>query len=225
MTRATKEPQYNRCLALQEQYGLASLGLMTNLGWIDDPRHLVFVLSRYKFIAKMLSGKTSVLEVGCADAFGTHLVLQEVPRVTAIDFDPIFIEDVRKRMPPYRQFETRVHDMLLGPVEGTFDGAYALDVIEHIPKANEETFIKNIARSLTPTGVAIIGSPSLDSQRYASEGSKEGHINCKTAPELKAGLLKYFGNVFVFSMNDEVVHTGFYPMANYYLALCTNKLE
>ena len=25
----------------------------------------------------------------------------------------------------------------------------------------------------------------------------------------------YFENVFMFSMNDEVVHTGFPPMANY----------
>jgi hypothetical protein len=26
----------------------------------------------------------------------------------------------------------------------------------------------------------------------------------------------------VFSMNDEVVHTGFYPMAHYLLAVCSH---
>ena len=30
----------------------------------------------------------------------------------------------------------------------------------------------------------------------------------------------HFRNVFIFSMNDEVVHTGFYPMAHYLFALC-----
>ena len=57
----------------------------------------------------------------------------------------------------------------------------------------------------------------------ASAGSKAGHVNCKDAPTLKLLLSVYFHNVFMFSMNDEVVHTGFYPMAHYLLALCCGK--
>ena len=34
---------------------------------------------------------------------------------------------------------------------------------------------------------------------------------------------RHFHNVFLFSMNDEVVHTGFSPMAHYLLALCCTK--
>ena len=83
--------------------------------------------------------------------------------------------------------------------------------------------IGNIAGSLKPTGVAIIGSPSLESQRYASKGSLEGHVNCKTGPDLKTLMEKYFENVFLFSMNDEVVHTGFYPMAHYLFAVCAGR--
>jgi hypothetical protein len=30
---------------------------------------------------------------------------------------------------------------------------------------------------------------------------------------------RHFYNVFLFSMNDEVVHTGFFPMAQYILGL------
>ena len=33
-------------------------------------------------------------------------------------------------------------------------------------------------------------------------------------------LEKYFKNVFLFSMNDEVVHTGFSKMAHYLICLC-----
>ncbi len=47
--------------------------------------------------------------------------------------------------------------------------------------------------------------------------SKEGHINCKSGNDLK----RFFHNVFLFSMNDEMVHTGFSPMAQYLLAVCT----
>src|SRR5205809_3207385 len=91
----TREPQYQRTLEIAADKGLTTLGLMTNQVWEDDPRHLVFTLSRYKFVSKMLSGRKHVLEVGCADAFGTRLVQQEVERLTATDFDQVFVEDVR----------------------------------------------------------------------------------------------------------------------------------
>ena len=73
----------------------------------------------------------------------------------------------------------------------------------------------------TENGLLMIGTPSLESQAYASPPSKAGHVNCKTGTELKALLEKYFEHVFMFSMNDEVVHTGFSPMAHYLFALCT----
>ncbi|HVL13888.1 MAG TPA: methyltransferase domain-containing protein, partial [Gemmata sp.] len=108
-----------------------------------------------------------------------------------------------------------------GPVPpGGFDAAYSLDVFEHIVPDREYDFVRNIARSLTPTGVAVIGSPSLQSQAYASEGSKLGHVNCKDGKEYKRVMEAHFDNVFLFSMNDEVVHTGFSPMAHYLFALC-----
>ena len=109
--------------------------------------------------------------------------------------------------------------MLEGPLASEFDAAYSLDVLEHIAREDEDRFISNIAASLNRTGVAIIGSPSLNSQQWASPTSKAGHINCKDAGELKRLLERRFDNVFMFSMNDEVVHTGFYAMAHYYFAL------
>ena len=65
--------------------------------YFDDPKRLSFVLARYKFVAKMLSGTTKVCEVGCADAFGTPLVAKEVQQLNAIDFDSLFIEDAQER--------------------------------------------------------------------------------------------------------------------------------
>src|SRR5471032_354158 len=95
---ATREPQYQRSIDLLKVQGLTPLGLMTNQAWQDDPKHLLFTLARYKFVAKMLAGREHVLEVGCADAFGTRLVVQAVKKLTATDFDPVFVEDVLQRM-------------------------------------------------------------------------------------------------------------------------------
>lgn len=216
----TKEPQYQRCINLKKKYGLQSFGLMSSHTWITDPKRIVFVLSRYKFVAKMFRGMSAVLEIGCADAFGTKIVNREVESLTAIDFDPAFIKDAKSRIIEQDIFECVVHDILESPVPGCFDGAYSLDTIEHIPQEKEGLFISNIVKSISPCGAVIIGTPSLQSQVYASPSSKEGHVNSKNHKQLENLLLGFFNNVFIFSMNDEVVHTGFYPMANYLIALC-----
>ena len=219
----TKEAQYQRLLELNDQAQLAPLGLMIKQVWYDDPKRVLFVLSRYKFVAKMLSGKEHVLEIGCGDAFGTRIVAQEVGRVCAVDFDPIFIKDIKARMVDKMAFDCRQHDILSGPVSGSFDAAYSIDVIEHILKEDEDIYMKNIISSLDYQGVLIVGTPTIQSQIYASKGSKEGPVNCKDHKELKELMARYFQNVFIFSMNDEVVHTGFYPMAHYLFAIGVGK--
>ena len=219
----TREAQYQRSLDLLKEGGLTPMGLMTNQAWRDDPKHLLFTLSRYKFVAKVLAGRGHVLEVGCADAFGTRIVLQAVRRLTAVDFDPVFVADVHARMDPHWKFDCAVHDMLSGPYPGRYDAAYALDVIEHIKPSREARFIENMAASLTREGVLLLGTPSIQSQAYAGPQSKAGHVNCKDEPRLRALLARYFHNVFVFSMNDEVVHTGYYPMAHYLIAFACGR--
>jgi hypothetical protein len=73
--------------------------------------------------------------------------------------------------------------------------------------------------------VCIIGTPNIEASRYASPQSQVGHINLKNHLELRKLLADHFENVFVFSMNDEVVHTGFYPMAHYLFAVGVGKLK
>ncbi len=63
--------------------------------------------------------------------------------------------------------------------------------------------------------VMLIGTPNLTAVQYASEQSAAVHINLKTQDDLRALLYKYFNNVFMFGMNDEVVHTGFASMSHY----------
>ena len=219
----TKEPQYGIIFDTIEKHGVSRLGLMINESWNQDPKRTLFTLARYKFVARMLAGQQSVLEVGCADAFGTRLVQQTVGKVTAVDFDPVFIDDVRARLDPEWPLECAVHDLLEGPVPGRFDSIYSLDVLEHIYPDKEEEFIIHMLQSLDQHGVMIVGMPSLESQVHASPQSKAGHVNCKSGDGLKALLKRYFYNVFLFSMNDETVHTGFYPMAHYLIALCCGK--
>ena len=170
----------------------------------------------------MFAGRENVLEVGCGDAFNSPIVMQEVKQLTVTDFDPEFIADARSRVPPEYPYTAKVHNFLDGSMDADFDAVYSLDVLEHIAVEDERRFISNILAATTDNVVMIVGMPSLESQAYASAGSKMGHINCKSAPELKHLMEEFFQSVFMFSMNDEIVHTGYHKMAHYIIALCAH---
>jgi len=218
----TKDPVNQSLISDENERGLELIGLMNSAVWYRDPKRLVFTLSRYKFVAKMLTGKDYVTEIGCGDGFGSRIVRQEVKRLTITDYDEYFIEKFKDIQSSAWPISALVHNILDGPLEKKSDAIYSLDVLEHISSENEAIFIHNIINSLTDNGVIIIGMPSLESQKYASPASKAGHINCKSGKELKLLMEKYFHNVFLFSMSDEVVHTGFEKMAHYLLVVCSN---
>lgn len=217
MTTKAKEPQ-NQIQFDDYQRNPASLGPYTTHIWKNDPRHLGFLLARYKFCAKMLDGKQNVLEIGCGDGFGIPVVSQTVKAIHGLDFEPMLLEENRKRLSELNcSFECL--DITKDKPKGTFDAAYSLDVIEHIPKAIEHKYFENISSVLSTDGVFILGTPNVTAAAYASEGSRAGHINLKSHDEMRESMKRYFNNVFIFSMNDEVVHTGFGPMAHYLIGV------
>jgi 2-polyprenyl-3-methyl-5-hydroxy-6-metoxy-1,4-benzoquinol methylase len=220
--RKTKDPVNQPNIEFAEKRGAVSLGLLKSREWIEDPRRFLFSQARYKFVSKMLAGRQNVLEIGCGDAFNVPIVMQEIKRLTVTDYDEEFIKDAIARVPPEYPYVAKVHNFLVGPIEGTFDAAYSLDVLEHIAANEERRFLGNILKCLTPEAVMLVGMPSLESQAYASPGSKAGHINCKSAPDLKALMGTFFHSVFMFSVNDEVVHTGYHKMAHYIIALAAH---
>jgi cyclopropane fatty-acyl-phospholipid synthase-like methyltransferase len=218
------EAQYGSAIDFVRRQGLQRMGLHASWAWHDDPKRMAFSLARYKFVAKMLDGAREVLEVGCADGFASRIVAQAVGRLTAVDFDPEFVASARETAAGGRwPIEFRQHDLLGGPVEGRFDAMYSLDVLEHIPAEHEVRFLTNMIAPLAADGVCLIGMPSLQSQQYASPLSKEGHVNCKDQKDLRALLQRFFANVFLFSMNDEIVHTGFAAMSHYNIGLCCGR--
>jgi hypothetical protein len=117
-----------------------------------------------------------------------------------------------------------VHDVLGEPVSGRADAIYGLEVLEHIPAPHERSFLDHMLAPLDAHGVCVVGMPSLQSQAHASPLSVQGHVDCKVHPGLRALLANYFHHVFLFSMNDEVVHTGYQAMSHYNLALCCERI-
>lgn len=216
----TKEQQYQIHFDNLQDKGPVQMGPSASHTWRSDPRRLTFFLTRYKFCSKMLTGKSKVLEVGCSDGFGIRILLQTVDFVHGVDFDPLYIESATQHAQTEGLNCTfSVVDITKNSPEGKYDAAYSLDMIEHLEPEQEHLFWKNVCSVLEPHGILIVGTPNITASPYASKLSQEGHINLKSADTLKSAMEKYFQNIFMFSMNDEVVHTGYYPMAHYLIAM------
>jgi hypothetical protein len=215
---ATREPQYGACFSEPP----VTLGAMAGSTWRWNPRRLGFVLARYKFVAQMLRGRQSVAEIGCADGFASVTVRDVVGSLYLYDFDPVWIHEARRFHPPYRVLQSNIVEQPLTAISADpYDGIYMLDVLEHISPADEPAAMANIVASLATGGAFIAGVPSAESQVYANEISRAGHVNCRSGEKLRSDLSQYFRNVFLFGMNDEVLHVGFAPMCHYLFALCT----
>ncbi len=192
------------------------LGAPSSYSLTHDPKHLAFVLARYKFCAKMLEGKKTVMEIGSGDGIGLPLVAQAVGHVYCVDWDKRHIESIRRRLAKHIGNLTLIHqDLNQKKIGVRADAAFSIDVIEHVDPKKEKPFIENILRCLPQDGVLITGTPNLSASGYASPCSRVQHINLKSMKTLRELMERYFENVFMFGMNDEVLHTGYAPMCQY----------
>lgn len=196
-----------------------SLGPWTSYSLLNDPKHLCFVLSRYKFVARILEGKQDILEIGCGDAFGTPIVAQGAGYLLAIDTDDRLIEGNQGRLRKIKNIEFRNLNICETVPDRIFDSIFSIDVIEHLDPYLEQSFMENSCKCLDEDGICIIGTPNILANRYATHRSQVQHINLKSFRTLRELMNHYFKNVLMFSMNDEVVHTGFCPMAHYLIAV------
>jgi 2-polyprenyl-3-methyl-5-hydroxy-6-metoxy-1,4-benzoquinol methylase len=165
-----------------------------------------------------MSGPNSrVLELGCSEGIGAPILTESSAKYTGVDMDGSAISSAKKNFSgKWRRF---LKDDFLEKKYGVFDSVVSLDVIEHIHAEFESQFFDTIWKNLDEDGIGIVGTPNITSDRHASPTSKLGHVNLYSADRLARSMKNIFHNVFVFGMNDEMVHTGFAPMAHYLIAI------
>ena len=186
--------------------------------WFENsPRRALYSMSYYKFAAKLIGGAKRVLDVGCGEGLGTWLLAKECGYARGVDLDEDAIGVARRNWDDERIDFDCVD--FLGEDPETWDAITNFDVIEHILPEHAPAFVSRIAAGLAHDGIAVVGTPSLEGQRHASEIARTGHVNVYDGERLEAEMRRHFGHVFMFAANDEVVHTGFLPMAHYLLAV------
>jgi SAM-dependent methyltransferase len=197
------------------------LGRHWSYNLLSDPKRLAFVLSRYKFAAKMIGGNRRVLELGCSEGIGTPILSEFAAQYTGVDMDGPAIATARDNWENEKCHFIEAD--FLGQTYGSFDAIVSLDVIEHIHVEYEPLFFRAVRQNLGEDGICLIGTPNVTASAYASEASQRGHVNLYDAGRLETAMRTVFHNVFLFVLNDEIVHTGFTPMAHYLMALGCSK--
>ncbi len=199
------------------------LGPWSSFSLMNDPKHLSFVLSRYKFCAKMLQDKELVIEVGCGDGLGIPLIAQAVKKLIVLDWDKRNIEGCKRRLNHLSNVEYEIIDLNTSSKDFNADAAFSIDVIEHLEPDLENDFMNNMCKMLKEDSFLITGTPNITANQYATERSKVQHINLKSMKSLKLMTEQRFKFAFMFGMNDEVIHTGYAPMCHYIWSIGAGK--
>lgn len=199
-----------------------TLGHYASYWYYKSPRRMLHSLSYYKFAAKLIGKEKKVLDVGCNEGLGTWVLAKECGFAKGVDFDQQAIQTAQKNFQNLPVVFADL-DIIEEAPSFSWDAVVNFDVIEHIDPLQEELFFQSLKNQMTQTGLCIIGTPSLISQQFASEISKKGHINIYSPDRLQKAMERHFDYVFLFSANDEVVHTGYLPLAHYLIAVGCKK--
>jgi len=146
-------------------------------------------LIAYKHCLSYAQGKV-VLDAGCGEGYGAHLLAEVAQKVIGADIDPSAIDWARVNYPDsnieFVQTElTRTH-----LPSQTFDLICSSQVIEHIK--NQTHFVAEMKRLLKPGGVLIIATPNLE---FFPEGYNPFHYREFRPAELNELLGEFFSLV------------------------------
>jgi len=180
-----------------------------------NPLMTCIKLARFKFAAKMLSKSDIVLDLGCGNGYSSHFFSKFCQKVIGVDLYSN-IENVSNKF-ANANISFYEHDILKPLPEKILDENFtsviAIDVIEHFYQNDGISIIKNYSKKLPIGGMFILGTPNKYSEQYRSKQSQNVHFYEYKPLELKEICDEYFSRTLLFSMNDEIVHTGFYNLA------------
>ena len=180
----------------------------------SDPLMTGIKLARFKFAAKMLSPTDRVLDLGCGTGYCSYFYSRYAKWVVGVDlFSDMSDAELKYRGQNLRFLKGDVLNLPAEISNAEFDAVVSTDVVEHFSREDGERIIATSHKLLSDRGMVIVGTPSKFSSAYRSAQSRAGHIHEYEPDELRELCGRYFKRTLMFSMNDEVVHTGFSKLA------------
>ena len=187
----------------------------------NDLLALFIKLARYKFATRLIQPNSTVVDLGCGDGLGSLFLSQHSKKTIGVDIHRASTDYCRANYnrPNLEFVRSSGEDFR---AEEPVDAVVCLDTVEHVPQDVAPRLIGNIGRILKPSGILILGTPSIYSQPYASPNRIAQHYIEYTREKLEHLVAPFFARTLFFSMNDELVHTGFDRLAWYLLLICSS---
>ena len=117
----------------------------------------------------------TVLDMGCGAGVSSMLIKQAYPhvQVTGVDISPENIRIARSLFAD-RGIEFKVSDLRDEDVVGKYDLIAMVDVHEHIPRGDWQSFHQSLRELLSKRGKLVITYPSEMHQEYLADHDPEG---------------------------------------------------
>ncbi len=116
-------------------------------------------LGRYFFASDILKNYSKVLDVACADGYGTKILSQNVINVVGIDKNEKYL-DVAKTKYNNDNIKYECLDLDLNNINGSYDGIVCFETLEHLKYP--DNFLKNLYNILDENGIIVLSIPNSE---------------------------------------------------------------
>jgi ubiquinone/menaquinone biosynthesis C-methylase UbiE len=137
-------------------------------------------LARYDYVGKFMQDrfpdlmcqKLNILDLASARGYGSANLKKQFSNatVTGIEFRNKYVEKAQKKYGKGDGLKFLQGDVRQTPIiDNSMDVVTAFEIIEHLPKRDQELFMEEIKRVLKPGGIAFVSFP----HRYSFEVNKK----------------------------------------------------
>ena len=154
----------------------------------------------YEYATQFIQAQR-VLDVGCGEGYGAHLLAQHAKEVVAIDRDKKTIQQAKRRYDlPNLSFHIQDVAEISAYSAHPFDVICCFHVIEHL-KTPEQFLVEAGKRLSAPSGILLISTPNRHSPfRRSTDFHWPYHEREYTTDELRKLLLTRFKDVTLYTL-------------------------
>ena len=146
-------------------------------------------MTRYISATHLVKGKT-VLDIACGEGYGSYMLSSAASRVIGVDISESTIQSAALKYKK-ENLEFKVGDCTSIPLsDSSIEVVISFETIEHI--IEQDKFIQEIKRVLTPDGLLILSSPNRDIFSSYTGTENEYHLKELNELELRALINPHF---------------------------------